>query len=42
MQGGLIGRSKDSIILIDEASVSREHAQILFLNKNFYIKDLGS
>ena len=42
MEGGFIGWSKDNLIYVDDSSVSQEHAQILFINRNFYIKDLGS
>ena len=37
-----VGRSPDNDIVIDDATVSRHHAQITFDDNNFYIEDLNS
>lgn len=40
--GGKIGRHSSNQILILEENVSRHHAEILFKENEFYIKDIGS
>ena len=40
--GGKIGRHSSNQMVILEESVSRYHAEILFKNKDFYIRDIGS
>lgn len=37
-----IGRSPASNLVIDDATVSRNHAEIMLLEDGFYIRDLGS
>jgi anti-anti-sigma factor len=41
-EGAIIGRRSDSDILIDDPSVSRRHAQILYRDGRYYLVDLGS
>ncbi|EGR31598.1 hypothetical protein IMG5_106500 [Ichthyophthirius multifiliis] len=41
-QGAKIGRHSTNQILILEESISRFHAEIEFLNKEFYVRDKGS
>ncbi|CAK85925.1 unnamed protein product (macronuclear) [Paramecium tetraurelia] len=40
--GGKIGRHSSNQILILEESISRFHAEVIFQNEEFYIKDIGS
>ena len=40
--GGKIGRHSTNQMVILEESVSRFHAEILFKNNEFYIRDIGS
>ena len=40
--GGKIGRHSSNQMVILEESVSRYHAEIIFKNKDFYIRDNGS
>ncbi len=40
--GGKIGRHSSNQMVILEERVSRYHAEILFKNKDFYIRDIGS
>lgn len=40
--GGKIGRHSSNQMVILEESVSRFHAEIVFKNKEFYIRDIGS
>lgn len=40
--GGKIGRLYNNKIIIQDESISREHAAILFNEGRFYIKDVGS
>lgn len=40
--GGKIGRHSSNQMVILEESVSRYHAEILFKNKDFFIRDIGS
>jgi pSer/pThr/pTyr-binding forkhead associated (FHA) protein len=37
-----IGRAPSSDLVIDDSTVSRDHAQISLLEDGFYIRDLGS
>ena len=41
-EGGKIGRHSSNQILILEESISRYHAEILFHDKKFFLKDIGS
>lgn len=41
-EGGKIGRHSFNQILILEESISRYHGEILFHDKKFFIKDIGS
>lgn len=41
-QGGKIGRHSHNELVIYDESVSRYHAQIIFKNNEFYLKDIGS
>ncbi|EGR32259.1 hypothetical protein IMG5_091080 [Ichthyophthirius multifiliis] len=41
-EGGKIGRHSTNQILILEESISRFHAEIVFIDQQFYIKDVGS
>ncbi|HLB58920.1 MAG TPA: FHA domain-containing protein, partial [Bdellovibrionota bacterium] len=38
----IIGRSEDADVFIDDVKVSRHHAELVFENDQFYIKDLES
>ncbi len=37
-----VGRRPDNSLLIEDSSVSSNHAEIFFENNNFFVKDLGS
>jgi pSer/pThr/pTyr-binding forkhead associated (FHA) protein len=37
-----VGRRPDNSLLIEDGSVSSHHAEILFENNTFFVKDLGS
>ena len=38
----ILGRNADCHVVINVPAVSREHAQIQFVNGQFYVEDLGS
>ena len=38
----LIGRSRTNDVIIDDPTVSRKHAEIIYKNDEFWIQDLGS
>ena len=38
----IVGRSTDNDVVIDDPSVSRQHAQITSQNGLYYLEDLGS
>jgi VWFA-related protein len=41
-KGGIIGRQDGNDIVIKENNISRQHAEIIFSNGEFFIKDLNS
>lgn len=41
-KGGIIGRQDGNDIVIKENNISRQHAEIIFINGEFFIKDLNS
>lgn len=41
-EGGKIGRLSTNKVVIQDESISREHAEIKFENKSFLIRDIGS
>ena len=41
-KANLLGRSFDTDIRLDDLSISRHHAQIVLVNQNYIIEDLGS